>query len=57
MAFANAIKRKHKVEYKRFLAEMQYYGLRKKVAEGYLDILRDLDKIRFEKGYIYWNED
>lgn len=57
IAFADVIKKKQVVSHKRFLAEMQYLGLRKQVAEEYLDILKDLDKIRFDKGYIIWNED
>lgn len=40
-----------------FLAEMQYFGLRKSVAEEYIDVLKDLRKIRFDNGYIIWNED
>jgi hypothetical protein len=36
---------------------MQYFGLRRKVAEEYIDILEDLGKIRYDKGSIIWNED
>ena len=56
MEFARAIRSKEKVDFRRFLAEMQWYGLRKKVAEEYLDILKDLGKIKIESGFIYWNE-
>jgi len=56
-AIANVIRKKHKVDYKLFLAEMQYYGLRKKVAEEYIDILKDLGKITYDNGYIVWNEE
>lgn len=35
---------------------MQYFGLRRKVAEEYIDILEDLGKIRCDKGSIIWNE-
>ena len=55
-AFADVIRKRGKVEYKVFLAEMQYYGLRKKVAEEYIDVLKDLGKIRFDNGHIIWNE-
>ena len=56
-AIANLIRNRHVVNYREFLAEMQYHGLRKKVAEEYLDILKDLGKIRYDKGYVIWNED
>ena len=57
VAIANVIRKRGKVDCKRFLAEMQYYGIRKKVAEEYLEALKDLGKIRYEKGYIVWNEE
>ena len=55
MAVAEVIKRRGRVNYKRFLAEMQYHGLRKKVAEEYLEALKDLGMIKFEEGDIVWN--
>lgn len=41
-------------DYNRFLAELQYYGIRKKVAEEYIEILEDLGKITIEKGCIIY---
>jgi hypothetical protein len=55
MAIAKVIERRGRVDYKRFLAEMQYHGLRKSVAEEYLEALKDLDKVKFDKGDIVWN--
>jgi len=55
MAIAGVIRRRGKVNYKGFLAEMQYHGLRKKVAEEYLEVLNDLDWVKFDKGEIVWN--
>ena len=46
MAIARLIERRGRVNHKRFLAEMQYHGLRKKVAEEYLEVLKDLGLIR-----------
>lgn len=57
VAIAQVIERRGRVNLKRFLAEMQYHGLRKKVAEEYLEVLKDLGKIRYEKGDIVWNGD
>jgi hypothetical protein len=56
MAIAEVIQKRGKVNYKRFLAEMQYYGLRKIVAEEYLEALKDLKKIRIDKNNIVWND-
>jgi len=56
VAIASVIKQRGRVDCKQFLAEMQYYGVRKRVAEGYLDALKDLGKIRYDKGFIVWNE-
>lgn len=57
IAFAKVLKDRQQVEYKRFLAEMQYLGLRKQVAEEYIEMLTDLGRIRTENGYIIWNEE
>jgi hypothetical protein len=51
-ALARVIERKGRIDYKQFLAEMQYNGLRKNVAEEYLEILKDLRMIRIDKGEI-----
>lgn len=55
MAIAEIIKRRGRVNHRRFLAEMQYHGLRKRVAEEYLEALKDLDMIKFDKGDIVWD--
>jgi len=55
MAIAKVIERRRRVNYKQFLAEMQYHGLRKKVAEEYLEVLKDLGMVKFDKGDIAWN--
>ncbi len=54
-AIARTLERKGRVNYKQFLAEMQFNGLRKNVAEEYLDILEDLRMIRLDKGDIVWD--
>lgn len=55
MAIAEVIKRRIRVNHKRFLAKMQYHGLRRKVAEEYLEVLKDLGMVKFDKGDIVWN--
>lgn len=55
MAISRLIQKRGKVNYKRFLAEMQYYGIRKIVAEEYLEVLKDLEMIKFNKSHIVWN--
>lgn len=55
IAIAEVIKKRRRVNYKRFLAEMQYHGLRKKVAEEYLEALKDFGMIKVDKGDIVWN--
>jgi len=35
---------------------MQYHGLRKSVAEEYLEALKDLGMIMFDRGDIIWND-
>ena len=54
MAISNLLKKKGKVDYKQFLAEMQFNGLRKIVAEEYLEVMKDLDLIKFENENIIW---
>jgi hypothetical protein len=54
-AVAKVLERKGRVNYKQFLAEMQYNGLRKSVAEEYLDTLKDLRMVRIDKDDIVWN--
>ena len=54
-AIARILKRKGRVNYKRFLAEMQFNGMRKSVAEEYLEALEDLGTIEHEKDDIVWN--
>lgn len=49
------LEHKGRVNYKRFLAEMQFNGMRKKVAEEYLEALADLEIIRRDKDDIVWN--
>jgi len=55
MAIAEVVERRGRANYKRFLAKMQYHGLRKKVAEEYLEVLKDLGIVKFDKGDIVWN--
>jgi len=55
MAIARVIHKRGKVDYKRFLAEMQFQGIRKIVAEEYLEVLKDLEMIKFDKSQIVWN--
>lgn len=55
MAISGVIKRRDRVNYKQFLAEMQYHGLRKSVAEEYIEVLKDLGIVKFDKGDIVWN--
>ncbi len=52
-AIARVLERKVRVNYKRFLAEMQFNGMRKKVAMEYLDALKDLNWIEIG-DYITW---
>lgn len=53
-AIARTLERKGRVNYKLFLAEMQYNGLRKSVAEEYIQLLKDLAMIRIDKDDIVW---
>jgi len=55
MAIAEVVRRRGRVNYKEFLAEMQYHGLRKSVAEEYLEVLKDLGMMKQDKGDIVWN--
>ncbi len=55
LAIAKILERRQQVDYKQFLAEMQFHGLRKIVAEEYIDVLKDLGLIRFEDSEIVWN--
>ena len=55
MAIAQVIEKRQKVNYKQFLAEMQYNGLRKSVAEEYLEVLKDLGWIKVDSNDIIWN--
>ena len=55
MAIGEVIERRGRVNHKRFLAMMQYHGLRRKVAEEYLEVLKDLGMVKFDKGDIVWN--
>jgi len=48
------LERKRRVDYKRFLAEIQFIGVRKKVAEEYLEALIDLGVIKRDKDDIVW---
>lgn len=57
MAIAEVIKKRRRVNYKQFLAEMQYHGLRKKVAEEYLEALKHLGLIKHDKDDIVWNSE
>jgi len=54
-AIAEIIESRRKVNYKQFLAEMQYHGLRQSVAEEYVELLKDLGLIKLEKEDILWN--
>ena len=52
-AIVRVLERKVRVNYKRFLAEMQFNGIRKSVAKEYLDALKDLKWIDIG-DYITW---
>ena len=52
MAIAELIKKRQKINYKQFLARMQYQGLRKTVAKDYLEVLKDLGMIKIEEDQI-----
>lgn len=52
---AKELKGKKRVNYNRFLVEMQYNGVRKNVAEGYIEVLMELGVIRHDKDDIVWN--
>ena len=52
LAIEKSLLEKGKIEYTRFLAELQYSGIRKKVAEGYIEVLKDLGKITIQDGDI-----
>jgi len=54
-AIARVLKRKGRVNYKQFLAEMQFNGMRKSVAKEYLEALKDLGIVEHEKDDIVWN--
>lgn len=54
-AVAKVLESRVKVKYKEFVAELQYNGLRKQVAEEYLEALRDLGKIVITEEHIVWN--
>jgi predicted transcriptional regulator len=51
-AIARVLRSKGRVDFKRFLAEMQYNGIRKKVTEEYLDVLKDLGLIAYDNNEI-----
>lgn len=56
MAIAKLIRDRGGVNYRKFLAEMQYHGIRDKVADEYIRILKDLGMIRREKDDLVFNE-
>jgi hypothetical protein len=56
IAIAQLIRSRRVVNYKQFLGEMQFNGLRKTVAEEYLEALKDFGLIRFENDRIVWND-
>ena len=53
-AVARVLKRKCRVNREKFLAEMQFNGLRKQVAVEYIEVLKTLGKVRIEGGDIVW---
>lgn len=53
-AIASVLKRKRRVNYERFLAEMQFNGLRKQVAVEYVNVLKELGKVRIDGEDIVW---
>ena len=55
-AVAELIKKRIEVDYKKFLAELQYAGLRKVVAEEYLVALDEMELIVITGGKIIWRE-
>jgi hypothetical protein len=55
MAISGVIKKRSRVNCKQFLAEMQYHGLRKTVAEEYIEVLKDLKMVKQDKEDIVWN--
>lgn len=48
------LRNKVRVNYTRFLAEMQFNGMRKKVAQEYLEVLKDLELIKCENEEVVW---
>lgn len=52
---AKVLETRGRVDFKKFLAEMQYDGIRKSVAEEYLETLKDLGKIAITEEQIVWN--
>ena len=54
-AIAEVLKSKGRVNYRQFLAQMQFNGIRKSVAKGYLDVLKELGMIKHDKENIVWN--
>jgi hypothetical protein len=55
MAIAEIIKKRQEDDYKRFLGEMQIHGLKKTVAEEYIEAMKDIGWIRLENDRIIWN--
>jgi hypothetical protein len=53
-AIARVLEKKGRVNYKRFLAEMQFNGMRKSVAKEYLYALNDLNMIEITADEIIW---
>lgn len=53
-AVARVLRNKVRVNYTRFLAEMQFNGMRKKVAQEYLEVLKDLELIKCENEEVVW---
>lgn len=55
MAIARVIEMRGRVNHKRFLAEIQYNGLRRCVSEEYLKVLKDLELVKCDNSNIIWN--
>jgi hypothetical protein len=54
-AIAAVIEKRRRVNYKVFLAELEYQGIRKSVAEDYISALEDLGWIHCKNGDIVWD--
>jgi hypothetical protein len=55
--FAKVLKLRGRADYKKFLGEMQFGGLRKVVALEYLEAMKDMGMINIDEKEIVWNSE